>query len=118
MRRNKTLCEVNPRRWLIRRWLLACLGSGLIGTTWALPSFQEVKAGWRAFDAPWAVEEPEGTFLQACTSPVWDTLLTQLAYLDCGEGLGNPEFDRSLDWVLNQQILVDGDWKIRREAQQ
>lgn len=72
-----------------------------------------LKAGWRAFDAPWAVEEQDGTFLQACTSPVWDTLLTQLAYLDCGEGLGNPEFDRSLNWVLDQQILVDGDWKMK-----
>ncbi len=29
---------------------------------------------------PWS-----GTFLQA--SPDWDTLLTQLAYLDCGEVL-------------------------------
>lgn len=69
--------------------------------------------GWRAFDAPWAVEEPHGTFLQACTSPVWDTLLTQMAYLDCGIGLGNEEFDRSLNWILDQQITEDGDWKVK-----
>jgi squalene-hopene/tetraprenyl-beta-curcumene cyclase len=69
--------------------------------------------GWRCFDAPWAVEEPEGTYLQACTSPVWDTLLTQLAYIDCGLGLGNPEFDRSLTWILNQQIRSVGDWKMK-----
>ena len=69
--------------------------------------------GWRAFDEPWAVEEPHGTFLQACTSPVWDTLLTQMAYLDCGIGLGNDEFDRSLTWILDQQITEDGDWKVK-----
>lgn len=69
--------------------------------------------GWRAFDAPWAVEEPEGIFLQACTSPVWDTVLTQLAYLDCGLGLANPEFDASLHWILGQQITADGDWKVK-----
>jgi squalene-hopene/tetraprenyl-beta-curcumene cyclase len=51
--------------------------------------------------------------LQACTSPVWDTLLTQLAYIDCGLGLGNPEFDRSLTWILNQQIRSVGDWKMK-----
>jgi squalene-hopene/tetraprenyl-beta-curcumene cyclase len=69
--------------------------------------------GWRCFDEPWAVEEPEGIYLQACTSPVWDTLLTQLAYLDCGLGLGNPEFDHSLDWILGQQIRTVGDWKMK-----
>lgn len=69
--------------------------------------------GWRCFDEPWAVEEPEGIYLQACTSPVWDTLLTQLAYLDCGLGLGTPEFDRSLEWILGQQIRTVGDWKMK-----
>lgn len=69
--------------------------------------------GWRCFDEPWAVEEPEGIYLQACTSPVWDTLLTQLAYLDCGLGMGQPEFDRSLDWILDQQIRSVGDWKMK-----
>jgi squalene-hopene/tetraprenyl-beta-curcumene cyclase len=72
-----------------------------------------LEKGWRCFDAPWAVEEPQGTFLQACTSPVWDTVLTQLALLDCGYGPGEEFYDRSLDWIVGQQIRSVGDWKVK-----
>lgn len=72
-----------------------------------------LEKGWRCFDEPWAVREPEGIFLQACTSPVWDTVLTQLALLDCGEGPGLEFFDRSLEWMMGQQIRAVGDWKMK-----
>ena len=72
-----------------------------------------LEKGWRCFDQPWAVEEPQGTFLQACTSPVWDTVLTQLALLDCETGPGEAYFDRSLEWILGQQIRTVGDWKMK-----
>ena len=72
-----------------------------------------LEKGWRCFDKPWAVEEPQGTFLQACTSPVWDTVLTQLALLDCGTGPGEVYYDRSLEWILGQQIRSVGDWKMK-----
>jgi squalene-hopene/tetraprenyl-beta-curcumene cyclase len=71
-----------------------------------------MKSGLRAFDPPWAVETKDrGTFLQACNSPVWDTFLTQLAFLDCGLEANDPAFASSLDWVLGQQITAPGDWK-------
>ena len=70
-----------------------------------------LKAGIRAFDAPYAMPGERGTFLQACTSPVWDTMLTQLAMLDCGLDCAKPEFLRSLEWLLDEQILVGGDWQ-------
>jgi len=72
-----------------------------------------MEKGWRCFDEPWAVREPEGIFLQACTSPVWDTVLTQLALQDCGLGAGHDFFDRSLDWIMGQQIRSVGDWKMK-----
>ncbi len=72
-----------------------------------------LQRGWRCFDEPWAVSEPEGTYLQACTSPVWDTLLTQVAFQDCGVSNEDGEFQRSLDWILGQQITADGDWKMK-----
>lgn len=72
-----------------------------------------VNSGIRAFDAPWAHETERGTFLQACTSPVWDTLLTQLALLDCGVDASRSEFSRSLDWILDEQIVARGDWQIK-----
>lgn len=109
--------------WIVRRqeadgcwagiqppWIYALMALKFEGYALNHPVLEK---GWRAFDEPWAVKEPHGTFLQACTSPVWDTLLTQMAYLDCGLGLGTPEFDRSLEWVLDQQIFADGDWKVK-----
>lgn len=72
-----------------------------------------LEKGWRCFDEPWAVKEEQGIFLQACTSPVWDTVLTQLALLDCDLGPGEDFYDRSLDWMLGQQIRTVGDWKIK-----
>ncbi|MGE0488151.1 MAG: squalene--hopene cyclase [Vulcanimicrobiota bacterium] len=69
--------------------------------------------GIRCFDAPWAFETEKGTYLQACTSPVWDTLLTELAMLDCGFDCENSEMlKRSVDWVLEEQILARGDWEM------
>ncbi len=72
-----------------------------------------LERGWRAFDAPWAFEDETGTYLQACTSPVWDTVLTQTALQDCGVLEGDPDFRRSIGWVLDQQITADGDWKMK-----
>jgi squalene-hopene/tetraprenyl-beta-curcumene cyclase len=69
-----------------------------------------LKAGIRCFDEPWAENNERGTFLQACTSPVWDTLLTQLAMLDCGLDCSSPAFLKSLEYILAQQITARGDW--------
>lgn len=109
--------------WIIRRqeadgcwagiqppWIYALMALKTEGYALDHPVLEK---GWRCFDAPWAVEEPEGTFLQACTSPVWDTVLTQLALLDCGKGPGEKYFDRSIDWILGQQIRSVGDWKMK-----
>ncbi len=70
--------------------------------------------GIRCFDAPWAHHTEEGIFLQACTSPVWDTLLVALALIDCGyDCLSSPMLDRAVDWILDEQILAGGDWQVQ-----
>ena len=48
--------------------------------------------------------------LQPCKSPVWDTAITALALADCGMSSGHPNFCRAVDWLLDKQILVPGDW--------
>lgn len=109
--------------WIIRRqeadgcwagiqppWIYALMALKTEGYSLDHPVLEK---GWRCFDEPWAVQEPEGTFLQACTSPVWDTVLTQLAMLDCDVKPGDDSFDRSLDWMLGQQIRTVGDWKMK-----
>lgn len=91
--------------WIYSLMALRCEGYAL--------DHPAVKAGIRAFDEPWAVPSPRGLFLQACTSPVWDTLLTQLAMLDCGLDCRTPQFLKSLEWILKEQILAKGDWAIK-----
>ncbi len=91
--------------WIYSLMALSCEGYAL--------DHPVLKAGVRAFDEPWAVKTDRGTFLQACTSPVWDTLLTQLAMLDCGLDCSHPAFLKSLEYTLEQQILAKGDWKIK-----
>jgi squalene-hopene/tetraprenyl-beta-curcumene cyclase len=96
--------------WIYSLMALRCEGYAL--------DHPVVKAGIRAFDAPWAHADPRGNFLQACTSPVWDTLLTQLAFLDCGWDCQDPTFLKSLEYTLEQQILAKGDWCVKSPAVQ
>ncbi len=48
--------------------------------------------------------------LQPCKSPVWDTAITARALADCGVRRDHPAFGRAIDWLLDKQILVPGDW--------
>ncbi|MEO1243861.1 MAG: squalene--hopene cyclase [Pseudomonadota bacterium] len=65
-------------------------------------------------DSRWRVDVGEGTWIQASTSPVWDTLLTLLAFDDCGlNDKKAEEVEKALDWVLAQQVLRKGDWSVK-----
>ncbi|MEK7265514.1 MAG: prenyltransferase/squalene oxidase repeat-containing protein, partial [Pseudomonadota bacterium] len=65
-----------------------------------------------ALDDPrWRVDVGEATWIQASTSPVWDTILTLLAFDDCHLNGDYPEeVEKALLWVLDQQVLRKGDW--------
>ncbi len=70
-----------------------------------------MRKGLDAWNQEWSYERDGAIYLQASESPVWDTLLTLQALLDCGMTVGNfPGMLRALDWVLQKQILVKGDW--------
>lgn len=65
-------------------------------------------------DEHWSYERDGALYIQACESPVWDTLLTCLAYQDCGRGPGDaPEYRKALSWLLGQQVLEPGDWSVK-----
>ena len=52
-------------------------------------------------------------YLQASESPIWDTVLAALALLDCGHDVRHsPALERAVGWLLDEQILVEGDWKV------
>lgn len=71
-----------------------------------------LEKGLGALDDPrWRVDVGKATWVQASTSPVWDTVLTLLAFDDAGlDERHGPEIERAVGWVLDQQVLCKGDW--------
>ena len=78
----------------------------------------------RAVDRLLRLEEPEeeidrardaGGYCQPCFSPVWDTALAAHAIMEAGESPDGSALRRSLDWLVDRQILeCSGDWAVRR----
>jgi squalene-hopene/tetraprenyl-beta-curcumene cyclase len=52
--------------------------------------------------------------LEACQSPVWDTILTMTALADAGLAADDPSLGRAARWVLDEEIRGPGDWQVRR----
>ena len=68
--------------------------------------------GLGALDDPrWRVDEGEASYVQACVSPVWDTVLTLLAAEDCEvKGAKSKQIGKAIDWLLKEQVDWAGDW--------
>jgi squalene-hopene/tetraprenyl-beta-curcumene cyclase len=59
-------------------------------------------------------EEGEATFIGATNSPVWDTMLTLLAFDDAGLSDEYPaEVEKAAQWLLGRQVRVKGDWSVK-----
>jgi squalene-hopene/tetraprenyl-beta-curcumene cyclase len=52
--------------------------------------------------------------LEACQSPVWDTVLTMIALADAGLPSDHPALVSAGRWVLGEEIRGPGDWQVRR----
>jgi len=52
--------------------------------------------------------------LEACQSPVWDTVLAMIALSDAGLPAGHPALAAAARWVLDEEISGPGDWQARR----
>jgi squalene-hopene/tetraprenyl-beta-curcumene cyclase len=52
--------------------------------------------------------------LEACQSPVWDTALSVVALNDAGLPGEHPALVRAGEWLLEEEVLVLGDWRVRR----
>lgn len=108
--------------WIIRRQEAdGCWGGIQPPWIWALMALRHegfaldhpvMKAGLEAFDKPWWRYERGGaTYLQACNSPVWDTVLSLCAVAECGRGAADDDVvRRAVAWVLDEEITVKGDW--------
>jgi len=71
-----------------------------------------VKLGLDAIER-FAIDDERGFRVQACVSPVWDTILMMIGVLDGGFDQNDARLAQARDWIVREQILVDhGDWKV------
>ncbi len=63
-----------------------------------------------------AMEDEDTFHLQSCLSPVWDTALAAVALQDAGLSEDHPALVKAGQWLLDEQILVGGDWQARCKA--
>ena len=124
-------CPIQPLReyatklcieWVVKRqecdgcwagiqppWLNAIIGLYVQGFALDHPV---VKASLDCFNEPWAFTNENGTYLQCCTSPVWDTVLSLQALWDCGLDAGDKMVQKAIDYTLREEIHVPGDWSV------
>jgi squalene-hopene/tetraprenyl-beta-curcumene cyclase len=63
-------------------------------------------------------DTPDGPVrrMEACQSPVWDTVLAMIALADAGLPAEHPALTKAADWLLGEEIRGPGDWQVRRPA--
>jgi squalene-hopene/tetraprenyl-beta-curcumene cyclase len=65
-------------------------------------------------DPGWRVDIGAATFVQATNSPVWDTILSLLAFEDAELAGAHPaQIEKAVQWVLDRQVRVPGDWSVK-----
>ncbi len=130
-------CEIKgrPRRaalrrcaeWIIARqekdgcwggiqppWVYSLMALNLLGYDLEHPVMARGLAGLDRFTI--TERTPDGTVrrLEACQSPVWDTVLTMIALADAGLPPDHPALVNAARWVLGEEIRGPGDWQVRR----
>jgi len=61
-----------------------------------------------------AVDDGEELHYQPCPSPIWDTALAINALIESDLPPDHPALVRASEWLLGKQIMVMGDWQVKR----
>ena len=70
-----------------------------------------MEKGLSALDSYWAFERDGHRFIQACESPVWDTLLTLTAVQECdAQSRDSEQTAKAVEWILAHENRTRGDW--------
>jgi squalene-hopene/tetraprenyl-beta-curcumene cyclase len=95
-------------------WVYSLMALNLLGYDLEHPVMARGLAGLDRFTI--TEETPDGTVrrLEACQSPVWDTVLTMIALADAGLPEDHPALVNAANWVLGEEIRGPGDWQVRR----
>ena len=95
-------------------WVYSMMALNLLGYDLDHPVMARGLAGLDRFTI--TEDSPEGPVrrLEACQSPVWDTVLVMIALADAGLPPDHPALISAARWVLGEEIRGPGDWQVRR----
>jgi squalene-hopene/tetraprenyl-beta-curcumene cyclase len=95
-------------------WVYSLIALHLLGYGLEHPVIKRGLAGLDRFTI-WA-DGPDGQTrrLEACQSPVWDTVLAMIALSDAGLPADHPALASAARWVVGEEIRGPGDWQARR----
>jgi squalene-hopene/tetraprenyl-beta-curcumene cyclase len=95
-------------------WVYSLIALHLLGYGLDHPVLRRGLAGLDRFTI-WE-DTPQGRVrrLEACQSPVWDTILAMTALADAGLPADHPALTSAARWVLGEEIRGPGDWQVRR----
>ena len=97
-------------------WVYSLMALNLLGYELDHPVMARGLAGLDRFTI--TEDGPGGPVrrLEACQSPVWDTVLAMIGLADAGLAADEPALTRAARWVLGEEIRGPGDWQVRRPA--
>jgi squalene-hopene/tetraprenyl-beta-curcumene cyclase len=95
-------------------WVYSLIALHLLGYDISHPVMERGLAALESFTI-WA-ETPDGPTrrIEACQSPVWDTVLAMIALADAALPADHPALVKAGNWVLAEEIRGPGDWQVRR----
>jgi squalene-hopene/tetraprenyl-beta-curcumene cyclase len=72
-----------------------------------------MRSAFAGLDA-FTIHDEKGRRIEACQSPVWDTALAAMALADAGLEPSDPRMQAAVEWLVQEEIAVRGDWAVRR----
>lgn len=123
----RRLARTKATEWIVARqeadgswggiqppWVYSLLALHLLGYSMDHPAVRAGLAGIESFVI--REQTPDGVLrrVEACQSPVWDTALAVIALLDAGVPPEDECLVRAADWLVGEEITVNGDWSVRR----
>jgi squalene-hopene/tetraprenyl-beta-curcumene cyclase len=91
-------------------WVYSIMALTLMGHGLDSPVVKKALDGIEGF----TIREDGMRRIEACQSPVWDTVLTMVALRDAGLAADHPALVSAAGWLLDEEIRQPGDWAVRR----
>ena len=91
-------------------WVYSIMALRLMGYGLDNPLIKKALDGLEGF----TIRENGMRRLEACQSPVWDTVLAMIALEDAGLEPANDALVHAANWILDEEIRQPGDWQVRR----